>query len=249
MKRFIFFLLAIRYTAFGQTPNTTANPVDLAPKSDFRYSLFTELGVTVASTSVPIIRSFFRNNQIKPDVHIDPMLNLGFGTRYARFKAMLQAGYGINLIYPFNQEATAIARQTDARYGGMMVGYDVANARNRRLYINAGLGNISYEYSIYRRTNQVVTFQDVLQSNQSGTIPSLQLRNTYLDLNLEYTQREKRKQGAETVLRLGYRRAVHAKAWESDAFQITDAPTDRISQFYIQGTYYFSSNYTKSSKR
>ena len=175
------------------------------------------------------------------------MLTLGFGVRYDRLKLGLQVGYG----YSNNSQRdkdSLVARQVYNRYTGVLLGYDLANARNRRLYINVGFGNIHYEYNVYRRTNQVVAFQNILQTGQPGTIPSLKLSNNFLDVNLEYTKREKRKQSAENVVRLGYRRSLQAKAWESDAYQITGGPADRISQFYLQVTYYFSSNYTKRSK-
>lgn len=249
MKRLIFSLLAIGRSAFGQTPTPSDNPVSLPPKSNYKFSIMTELGLTVASTRMPAMWSFFRNNGIKPDFHLDPLLSLGVGARYGRVKAMLQAGYGVDMIHSSDQEATAIARQIDANYSGLLAGFDLVNARNRRLYLNAGLGTLTYEYTVYRQTNQTVSFQNILQADQSGHIPSLRTRNTYLDINLEYTQREKRKQGAATVLRLGYRRGVQAKTWESDAFRLTEAPTDRISQFYFQGSYYFFSNYTKLGRR
>ncbi|RIV18536.1 hypothetical protein DYU11_28605 [Fibrisoma montanum] len=248
MKRFVFLLLAIGHTALGQPTDSTTFS-GLPPINKFKFSFMGELGLSVSSTSMPNIRSFFRSNQIEPDFHLDPMINFGFGARYGRLKLMLQAGNAISLIRIANTEAESVARQNSAGYSGMMLGFDVANTRNRRLYINAGFGSIDYEYSVYRRTRQAVSFQNILQTDQTGNIPSLRLRNNYLDVNIEYAQREKRKRGAESVLRLGYRRGLQARAWESDAFQVTGAPTDRISQFYFQGLYYFSSNYTKSGKR
>ncbi|CCH55305.1 hypothetical protein BN8_04555 [Fibrisoma limi BUZ 3] len=248
MKRYVLSLLAIGHTALGQAPDSTTFS-GIPPASKFKFSFIGELGTTVASTSMPNIRSFFRSNQIEPDFHIDPMINFGFGARYGRLKLMLQAGNGISLIRIANVEMESVARQNSAGYSGVMLGFDVANTRNRRLYINAGFGSIDYEYSVYRRTNQAVSFQNILQTDRTGNIPSLRLRNNYLDVNIEYAQREKRKRGAESVLRLGFRRGLQARAWESDAFPLVGAPTDRISQFYFQGLYYFSSNYTKAGKR
>ena len=130
-----------------------------------------------------------------------------------------------------------------------MIGYDIVNARNRRVYINAGIGGMGYEFSIYRQTAQPVSFPTILQQTPLGSVPSLSLTNTYWDVNVEYCQREKRKRAAQNVLRIGYRRGFRPEPFTSDAFQLTDAPTDRISQFYIQAGYYFSSNYTKLGKR
>jgi hypothetical protein len=129
-----------------------------------------------------------------------------------------------------------------------MLGYDVLNGRNQRLYLNAGVGGIFYEYSVYKRTNQPVSFQNLTQSGQPGDIASLKLSNSFWDVNLELSQREKRKASVSPVIRVGYRRGWQARAWESGAFPLTGAPTDRISQFYFQGSFYFSRNYANASK-
>lgn len=248
MKFVLLVLLSTGPIAFCQRPDTTASPVDLSGRTKGSYSLLTEAGFSLASTRMRAIRSFFRDNQIKPDSHIDPMVTLGFGGRYGRLKAMLQAGYGIQLRRSTDGLPTPLARQIDARYGGLLVGFDLANIQTKRLYVNVGLGSIGYEYLVYQRTNQVVAFQNLLQTSQSRTIPSLRLSHPYVDFTLEYTPRETRKAGVETVLRIGYRIGLHHQAWTSDAFQLVGMPRDRISQFYLQGAYSFSSNYMKRKK-
>lgn len=248
MKPYLLFFILGAHVAAGQTTDSTTT-TGLPPQSDFKYSFLFETGVTLASTSIPNIRSFIRSNQIRPDFHIDPMINFGLGGRYGRIKAMLQVGGGFSFTSLPSDGDSLVARQNTAGYTGATLGFDVANTRNRRLYINVGYGGIGYEYSIYRRTNRAVPFQDLLAYNQPGNVPSLQVTNEYWDINIEYTHREKRKRSAENVIRFGYRRGIQTKAWESDAFRLTGAPTDRISQFYFQAGYYFSSNYAKRTKR
>ncbi|MFD2570259.1 hypothetical protein ACFSUS_06405 [Spirosoma soli] len=247
MKRFLLLFLLTSYPGLSQTTDSTAIGT-LPPKSDFKYGLMAELGLTFTSTSLPQIRSFFRSNEIEPAGHLDPLINFGVGGRYQRLKLMIQTGFRFGFTALPREESALVAKKVNVGYTGALLGYDVVNSRNRRLYINAGIGGVAYEYSVYRRTNQVVPFQSVLQYNQAGNIPSLRLTNNFWDVNIEYSQREKRKQSIEHVLRLGYRRGIRANAWDSDAFQLTGAPTDRISQFYFQGTYYFSSNYRKLGK-
>jgi hypothetical protein len=129
----------------------------------------------------------------------------------------------------------------------LLLGYDIANTRNRRVYINAGVGAIRYEYTIYRPTTQVVSFQDILTYSSPGSIPSLTLTNGYWDVNVEFSQREKQSV-LQLMSRVGYRRGWQATPWASDAYQIVGGPTDRISQFYVQGGVYLSVRYKKRGK-
>ncbi|WP_128546153.1 hypothetical protein [Larkinella soli] len=253
MKRFLLLLLIGSHTAPAQTADSTAQ-VSIPPKSDFKSGMMAEIGVSVASTRIPAIRSYFRSNGIRPDSHIDPFLHFGFGGRYGRFKVMLLAGRSFSFIDlpPLRDDdagSRPVARQVRANYGGGQIGFDLANTRNRRVYLNAGLGTIGYEYSVYRQSDEAVAFSDLPQYRPGGHIPSLILYNHFWDVNIEYSQREKRKRSVESVLRIGYRRGLQPGTWKSDAFRLTGAPTDRISQFYIQGTYYFSSNYIKGANR
>ncbi|MGA0556496.1 hypothetical protein ACO2Q8_07590 [Larkinella sp. VNQ87] len=243
MKRILIMLLVVSHTALAQTTDSTQF-VGLPPKTNFKVSWMTELGIMLTSTSMPNIRSYYRANGTEPDSHLDPFINLGFGARYQRVKLMIQAGYGLNFSLP-NDDVTRAARQQKAGFTGVMLGFDVANTRNRRLYLNLGYGSIGYEHNVYRRTDQTVPFENLTQYSQPGNIPSLRLTNNYWDVNLEYTQREKRKESAQSVIRIGYRRGFESQRWQSDAFRLTGGPTDRISQFYFQATYYFSSNHPK----
>ncbi|MBC8155650.1 MAG: hypothetical protein H7Z72_22405 [Bacteroidetes bacterium] len=128
-----------------------------------------------------------------------------------------------------------VAQSSIARVTSLWVGYDVMNSRNRRLYINAGFGGMDYGLNVLRRTNQAVPFGTILQTAQTGVIPSLRLRGVgYIDVNLEYAQREKGRRSAGFTTRLGYRTGTYAKAYESDAYQLIDAPKERVSQIYLQ---------------
>ncbi|MGM9511691.1 hypothetical protein ACS5NO_28405 [Larkinella sp. GY13] len=197
---------------------------------------------------MPGLRTFFKENQIEPDFHLDPFFHIGVGARMERIKIMLQAGYAFHF-FSRPSEAVSVARQVNGRYGALLAGYDLANSRNRRFYVNGGVGGLGYEYSVYQRTNQRVPLQDLLKNPHQGSIPSLTLHRPFWEVSVEYSQREKRKQSTESVLRFGYRQGFDRQAWSSDAFQITDAPLDRLSQFFFQATYYFSSNYSKTNRK
>ena len=219
----------------------------IPPKSNFRLSVITEMGSMLATTSTPNIESFYRQNNIEHDTPLDPFVHLNFGVRYHRLKLLGQTGYGMNYYFP-NERLTHVVRRTYASYTGALLGYDVLNDRNQRLYLNVGVGQLRYEYAVIDRTYQQVAFQNLPQFASAGNIPSLKLNNTYWDINLELSQREKRRSSIASVFRLGYRRGWQPARRESGAFQLLDAPSDRISQFYLQGSFYLSRNYPRAAK-
>lgn len=247
MRRFLFLLLLTGPAARGQAADSAQAP-GIPPKSDFKFSLITEVGLMAALTSTPNMQAFFRQNNIKRSSPADPFAHLNAGGRYKRVKLLVQAGYGLNYFPPEEKDARVV-RRTYASYGGAILGYDVLNNRNQRLYLNVGAGGLRYDYAVINRTSQPVAFQNLPQFSQAGNIPSLQLRNAYWDVNVEFSQREKRKRSVANVFRVGYRRGWQPDAWQSEAFQLRDAPRDRISQFYIQAGLYFSSNYANAAQR
>jgi hypothetical protein len=246
MKRFLFFFLLTARAAMSQTVDS-AQATTIPPKTNFKVSYITELGFLLGGVSTPNMQSFFRQNEIERPA-IDPFVHANVGGRYQRLKLLVQLGYGVNF-FPSKYQDAPVARRTYASYSGAMLGYDVLNGRNQRLYLNAGLGGIFYEYSVYSRTGQPVAFQNLTQAGRPGDIASLKLANTYWDVNLELSQREKRKSSISPVLRIGYRRGVQARAWESGAFPLVGAPADRIGQVYFMGSFYFSRNYANAAKQ
>lgn len=242
-KRFFFLLFLTSQAAMCQTPDS-ARVAGLPPKADAKFSFVSELGFSLAATSTPNMHAYFRQNQIEYSAFRDPFVHVNAGGRYQRLKLLVHIGYGVDFVVRKEQTAP-VARRNHARYSGATLGYDVLNSRNERLYLNAGVGGISYEYGVYGRTSQPVPFQTLPQYSQPGSLSSLTLDNTYWDFNIEFSQREKRKASLSRVLRLGYRRGWQPRAWESGAFPLTGAPTDRISQFYFSASLYFSKNYAK----
>lgn len=211
-----------------------------------------ELGCGQAYTRIPNMRAFFKSNQIKENNTLDDFVAIGFGYRRQRFKGSVYASYGLEqgTRSPDNTgQAPLIARRQNFSGAVLFVGYDLANTRNKRVFLNAGFGGIRYEYNVFRATNQAVPFQTILQNNPPGSIPSLFIASNYWDVNIEISQREKRRDALQLVSRFGYRRGFTADAWQSDAYQLIDAPSDRISQFYVQLSLYLSRNYMSRSKR
>ena len=247
MKHLLFALLLTGPAALAQAVDSAQAP-GFPPKSDFKFSVITEGGFSLGLTSTPNMQAFFKQNNIERDSRVDPFAHLYVGGRYRRLKLMLQLGYGLNYYVP-NEKDPRVVRRTYAAYTGGMLGFDVLNNRNRRLYLNLGAGSLNYDYAVINRTNQPVTLQNLPQYAQAGNIPSLELQNAYWDINLELTQREKRKSSAGSVVRLGYRRGWQTSAWKSSVFQLLDAPQDRISQGYLEIGFYLSRNHAGTGKR
>lgn len=247
MKRLLFTLLLTTQVALGQTDDSTAT-TPFPPKSRVKPGFMLESGIAHSFTTLPAIRSFFRENQIKADSRFNTLVGLGAGYRRERFKAMFHLAFGIDPEVYAAESSSFVARRQNVSNNSLSLGYDFANTRNRRVYINAGIGAIRYEYTIYRPTTQLVSFQDILTYSSPGSIPSLTLINGYWDVNVEFSQREKQS-GFQLMSRIGYRRGWQTTAWASDAYQIVSGPADRISQFYAQFGIYLSVRYNKRSKR
>lgn len=246
MKRVLFVLLCVAGQASAQTGDSTLTP-PFPEKSQFKRGLITEFGIMPASTFLPAIRSFFAANQIPSGVLVNLFFHYGVGLRFNRTKVLLQYGSGLKGSEASDPASTTgttyVLQNSVANYTTVSVGYDLVNSRNRRLYLNAGIGGMSYGFTIFRRTNQVLSFPAILQTSQAGNVSSLLLRNvTYLDINLEYTQREKRKRSAQWVTRLGYRNGLRARMYESQAFVLTNAPRERVRQIYLQLLFSLSTN-------
>ena len=245
MKRFLFMFLLTSQAAMSQTPDSVKTAA-IPPKSNFKFGIISSISFAMATTSTPNLRSYFRANQIKPAPSFGQFAHWNGGFRYKRLKFMSQSGRGLDIYSSEAHYGNKREAQLDhADYVGTMLGYDVLNGRNRRLYLNVGSGAVLYKYSVFRYSQQYVDWQDLKQYNQPGNIPTLRLTNHYLDFNVELVQREKRKRSAEYLLRAGYRRGLRPRAWESDAFVLQGAPTDRISQFYLQIGYNFSLNFDR----
>lgn len=247
MKHLLTFFLLTGPVALGQTADS-ARVSGFPPKSDYKFSLISELGASLGYTSTPNMQAFYRQNNIERETIFDPFAHLYVGGRYKRLKLLLLTGYGLNYYQP-NEKADRVVRRTYASYTGGMVGFDVLNTRNRRLYLNLGAGSIRYDYAVINRSNQSVAFQNLPQYAQAGNIPSLQLQNAYWDVNLELTQREKHRSSVGSVARLGYRRGWQTSAWKSSVFQLLEGPQDRISQVYFEFGFYLSRNHVGASKR
>ena len=244
------FLLALltAYPVCGQSGNDSTTVIP--PKSNFRSSLIVEPGFAYAYTRLPTMQAYFRDNQVKVDNSLDRLALATISYRRQRFKMSLQPFFGVDksLLPPDKKGTSLFARRQSVSGLTFMLGYDVANTRNKRVFVNAGVGSINYEYSLFRPTNQVVSFQNILQYSPTGSVPSLILTSGYWDVNVEIVQREKRKQTFQWASRFGYRRSFQSSMWRSNAYQLVDAPHDRVSQFYLQVGLYISQNYVGRRK-
>ncbi|MRS63272.1 hypothetical protein [Larkinella terrae] len=234
---------------WGQSDDSTATPT-IPPKSSFRSSWIMEPGFSYAYTHLPTLHGYFRANQVKVDKTFDRLALAAFAYRRQRFKGTLQAFFGIDKsLLPPDKKGTSLFAQRQGVSGiTILLGYDVANTRNKRVFINAGLGSIRYEYGLFRPSTQVVSFQNMLQYAAPGNVPSLIQTNGFWDVNVEVVQREKRPNTFQWVSRVGYRRSFQASPWRSNAYELVDAPKERVSQFYLQVGLYISRNFSGRQK-
>lgn len=246
MKYVLLISWLVPWLANAQSSDSTTLAA-LQPVPAARRGILLEFGLAPVVTLLPTLRSYLRTNQIRPDAAVNLFFSFGIGLRSNRLKLVGQNGFGLkdaNVGDPLAAATTEwVAQNTVANYTTLLVGYDLLNARNHRLYLNVGLGGLAYGVSIARQTNQPLPFQALLQTPQVGAVSSLLLRQVgFFELNLEYALREKRRRSIESLIRVGYRSATFSKAYESTAFHLLDAPGDRASQIYLQTVLSLSTN-------
>ncbi len=225
--------------AAGQTLDSSR--LDSLPgKSNFRFGIVYEFGLNTALTPLPGLRSFLRANQIKQYGHLSSAINMNLGLRVNRVKIM---ALGQSTFYKTPKASNNWIQQNWITSGGVLVGYDVLNSFNRRVFLFLGFGGADYQVSLYQQSSQTIPFQSVLTATPQASVPSLVLRNAgYFDVAIEICQREKRKVSPYTTTRIGYRTGTFKKAWESDTYTFTDPIKDRFSQFYFQFIIAYSIN-------
>lgn len=252
MKQFWLLLALATSPALAQQTDTTDSTLASQP-TDYAFGFLSEIntGLVVGVNNLPAYRAFLVANQIQSPPSLDAYLSIGLGVRFQHFHVLTQVGYSLlNSGYPSEptNRSGLVSRQLMGGNVGFLIGYDLINARNKRLFLNVGMGGIGYEYALYRQTSTSISFQQLPQTTSPGSVASLKILNTYWDVNIDYVQREKRKRSVQLLFRLGYRRGFQPQRWTSDVFTLTDAPTDRISQVYGQVGYQFSSNRTKRTR-
>ena len=247
MHCFVFLLFGISFSAWSQPTRSDSVSLRTIPSiSNYRSSLLFEGGIGYAATFLPAIRSFFNDNQVKRSKDLDRFAVASIAYRRQRIKVMTQAFLGVDqatLLPDQTNPATLLAHRQNLSGVTLMLGYDLANTRNQRVYLNAGIGGIRYEYSLFRPTQQVVSFQQILQYAPQASVPSLFITSGFWDINLEMTSREKHPTSVHWVSRIGYRRHLQTNPWQSDAYQLVDAPQERISQIYLQIGFYVARNF------
>jgi hypothetical protein len=125
---------------------------------------------------------------------------------------------------------------------GIAVERTVFQSRNYR--IDLGVGSTVYVCGLRieePEPKRKIVFSD-LPNTDFNTTPVITNLGGALDVYVSLAQREKRRTTAGGITRIGYRHGVSNRAWESFAFDLVEAPTDRLRMFYIQGLLYISRN-------
>ena len=154
MKLLLFLTLLTTYPAWSQSVDST-NTAPFPQKSNFRSGFMLEPGYGFAITRFASMNAFFRDNQVNFNKKLDRFFVAGLGYRLQRFKVMTHSLLMIsqNLLPPEQDGFALVARTKDLTALDLFLGYDIANGRNRRVFVNAGVGSIRYEYSLFRATN------------------------------------------------------------------------------------------------
>lgn len=246
MKRLLLILLLTAHAAVSQSIDSTIT--DVPPPPNYRFSFISNLGMIFQYTRLPAMQEFLRNNRGDYGGFGGLALTIEYGIRIHRLQFLLRDWYSVALTPmddPYSLNTSRLQASHGFRTADLTVGYDLIDTRNRRLFLNVGAGVSFHQISLYRPVNQTVSFQNMLNNNPAPSAPDLRNNLPFVDVNLEYAQREKRRRGAGNSLRIGYRRQLQTQPWSSAAYNLTDSPQERFGQVYFQALIRLSINNNK----
>lgn len=251
MKGYWIGFVFVAHLAAGQPTDSTR--LDSLPrKSALKYSLISEAGILQTITTFNNLQSFLEANQAGSPLTASYQFSLGIGFRLNRLKVMGQINSPLTFLLVGHSGASSTtwtARQQSGGQLGLLLGYDLLNAYNKRLFIYGGVGWMSINFNIYRKGTQTVPVQTIFQGSSTGGVGSFYLyRVPFFDAGLELATRERRRRGSLYVFRLGFRRGWKQEAWASDVYQFSNPLTDRFSQVYIQTLVNGATSWGKSKK-
>ncbi|TAE25263.1 MAG: hypothetical protein EAZ91_19405 [Cytophagales bacterium] len=249
MKHILYVCLLLTQVAVAQS-GESIQADSLPKKINYKFGLTSEFGINYALSSLPIFASFARSNGVNfSSRRLGVNFTFATGFRLNRFR--IQLAQAIQIL-PFDDTSPPSANGWTARslgsgHVGGTLGYDVLNNRNRRLYVLGGFGQIGQDYSFYRQSAQSVPFGTIFQANQNS-VPSMTIRNQFVEFGIEYAQQEKRRRTASNVLRAGYRMGINKQPWGSDTYTLTNPITERVNQFYVQWAVALSTNWNRGDR-
>jgi hypothetical protein len=155
---------------------------------------------------------------------------------YYRWKRIKVGGtFGFDL--PSNDTQKNLRLRTQRYYVAFRVGYGVVNTRNRRFFVNLGVGAMGWESHLYSTGPATISLNWAnLRPTNLPSQPSVFLTNTQpvLDASLEWLLRERKAREGRLNYRVGYMFGLRPRTWEADGVSLVDAPSDRFHRVYAE---------------
>ncbi|MES2516899.1 MAG: hypothetical protein V4585_02255 [Bacteroidota bacterium] len=231
MKQILLFALMTFFvqTTFCQNLSDTVN-VEYSKNSPKRFSI--GLGIPITGflwTIYPNLNHYLDENNV-PDKFFSFTIPLSINYQVKRWRYSAEVYYGISSSTPSYFQNRNIEKNDLV---GLSVGYAVFADRNKFIYFNLGVGAIASSQTIELNNGQTSNLSSALQS---GIGQSVILKNNgaYVDFSLEFMLRNKQGQILGKSTKIGYRYGLQETPWNSEYKNFTNAPSDRISSFYLQ---------------
>ncbi len=247
MKRLFFFVLLLNFgpAVLAQTaPDSATTPPD--PDRFYRSFIVTS-GYAFSSTSFnwfPHLRQSLAASGIQTGATwFNGVFPIGFAVRFRRFKVGLDVlipGLRASLNTGNTNQTTPSVRGWSGT-SGLHAGYAVWQTRNYWLFLNLGAGVETAEALVTRSGQGAGTstvFGAVFQPSTTfaGELVPLRRESGYSEISLEWMNREKRRRTVNFSFRTGYRFGLASEPWQFNSVVLSGAPTDRMAQFFVQGT-------------
>lgn len=174
---------------------------------------------------------------------------MGFVLNKFRIGASTVSSFGPSI---FNQSANSrqdIETKYSFFYAGADVGYVFAQSRNRLWSVYGAFGGVYSELLLLKSSNATFNFNQALTAPLVGQSPLLEHNSACFEIGIESMQRPKKPTSFNLAWSLGIRRGLRAKTWESRHLTLQNAPTDRITQVYINTYFLVGANRVRKPKQ
>jgi hypothetical protein len=228
--------IAVSLSAVSQNDTTIIN------KSNFDWGI-TLFGGTPNSANITrryenlgkLVKSNRNLSKNKIGSQFSEVIPLGFGLRIKRLKISTEI-----TLPTFVREG-----EVSTISGNIVLGYDVLNSRNYRIYPYFGFGKSQNTFTPIVNNQKTVDFKDLSDPNFGVAFPNLYNSTSSFDFGIEFSHREKKSRSFGWYSRIGYRLAQNATPWKSRQLIITNSPIDKVNQLYFTYGVVYSVNRKK----
>jgi hypothetical protein len=241
----LFISVGIVHSVFGQQDSVIIPDPNRYENHFHFYSIPPLMGLTF--TNYPAMREVLKKQGISYP-SFGRNVGIGLALQKKHWKAGFISEYSL-ITTSFNQQQITKVNMVSTN---VHAGYAFYYGRNLEWFFNIGIGGISTNLTVQKTqpsSSQAVSINTLFANPLAGYSPNLFHKNTFGEISIERTYRPKRPMSFNANFKLGYRVGINKAIWTTDnAIKLSDSPSDRMSQVFIQSIFVVSKNREKETK-